>query len=101
MTTGLWTHEAFSNHVNPPGHPEQVARLAYVERALSDARFAGLQWFAAPLAEDAPILRCHPQSHIDRIVAAEPRICRPARSRRRAVLLVLRSRLWMLSCQAI
>jgi len=72
MTTGLWTHEAFSNHVNPPGHPEQVARLAYVERALSDARFAGLQRFAAPLAEDAPILRCHPQSHIDRIVAAEP-----------------------------
>ncbi len=72
MATGLWTHEAFSRHVNPPGHPEQVARLAYVERALADARFAGLQRFAAPLAEDASILRCHPQSYIDRIVAAEP-----------------------------
>lgn len=72
MTTGLWTHEAFSNHVNPPGHPEQVARLAYVERALADARFAGLQRFTAPLAEDQLILRCHPQSHIDRIVAAGP-----------------------------
>lgn len=72
MTTGLWTHEAFSGHVTPPGHPEQVARLAYVTRALSDGRFAALDRRQAPLADDGPILRCHPQSHIDRIVAAEP-----------------------------
>ena len=72
MTTGFWTHEAFSGHVTPPGHPEQVARLAYVERALSDSRFAGLARFQAPISEDTPILRCHPQVYIDRIVAAEP-----------------------------
>lgn len=72
MTTGLWTHEAFSDHVNPPGHPEQVARLAYVERALSAPHFDRLKRFKAPLAEDAAILHCHPQSHIDRIVASEP-----------------------------
>jgi acetoin utilization deacetylase AcuC-like enzyme len=72
MTTGLYTHEAFSNHVTPPGHPEQVARLAYVERALSDPRFAALSRFQAPLAGDEPVLRCHPQAYIDRIVAAEP-----------------------------
>ncbi|MFD1195285.1 histone deacetylase family protein [Seohaeicola saemankumensis] len=72
MTTGLWTHEAFSGHVTPPGHPEQVARLTYAERALSDERFAGLVRFQAPIADDAALLRCHPQSYIDHIVAAEP-----------------------------
>jgi len=72
MRTGLWTHEAFSGHVTPPGHPEQVARLAYVKQALSDGRFATLVRHAAPLAEDGAILRCHPQSYIDRIVGAEP-----------------------------
>jgi acetoin utilization deacetylase AcuC-like enzyme len=72
MKTGLWTHEAFSGHVTPPGHPEQVARLAYVERALSDDKFAGLIRAKAPVADDATILRCHPQAYIDRIVAAEP-----------------------------
>lgn len=72
MTTGLWTHEAFSGHVTPPGHPEQVARLAYVERALQEQRFANLIRFQAPLAEDTDILRCHPQTYIDRIVGSEP-----------------------------
>ena len=72
MTTGLWTHDAFSKHVTPPGHPEQVARLTYVERALSADRYADLARFQAPLADDAALLRCHPQAYIDRIVAAEP-----------------------------
>lgn len=72
MTTGLWTHSAFSGHVTPPGHPEQVARLTYVDRALSAGRFAALIRAQAPLAEDGPILRCHPQSYIDRIVESEP-----------------------------
>jgi acetoin utilization deacetylase AcuC-like enzyme len=72
MTTGLWTHDAFSGHVTPPGHPEQVARLTYAERALSADRYAGLVRFQAPLGDDTALLRCHPQSYIDRIVAAEP-----------------------------
>lgn len=72
MTTGLWTHEDFAGHVTPPGHPEQVARIAYVEQALAESRFDGLVRAQAPLAGDDVILRCHPQSYIDRIVAAEP-----------------------------
>lgn len=72
MTTGLWTHRAFSGHATPPGHPEQVQRIASVERALSDPAFAGLKRFDAPLADDSALLRCHPQTYIDRIVAAEP-----------------------------
>lgn len=74
MTTGLWTHALFDGHVTPPGHPEQVARLTYVARALSDDRFDGLVRAQAPLAADDLILRCHPQAYIDRIVAAEPKV---------------------------
>ena len=72
MTTGLWTHEAFTGHVTPPGHPEQVARMAAVTRALSAPGFDGLTRFEAPLCDDTALLRCHPQGYIDRIVAAEP-----------------------------
>ncbi|HEY9019991.1 MAG: histone deacetylase family protein [Paracoccaceae bacterium] len=72
MTTGLWTHPAFAGHVTPPGHPEQVARIAYVERALADARFSTLARAEAPAADDVALRRCHPQAYIDRIVAAEP-----------------------------
>lgn len=72
MTTGLWTHAAFIGHITPQGHPEQVARLVHIERALSVERFGGLTRFEAPLATDAALLRGHPQAYIDRILAAEP-----------------------------
>ncbi len=72
MATGLWTHGAFAGHVTPQGHPEQVARITAVQQALADSRFASLLRFDAPLADDTPLRRCHPQSYIDRIVGAEP-----------------------------
>ena len=72
MATGLWTHDAFAGHVTPQGHPEQVARITAVQQALADSRFDSLQRHDAPLADDVPLLRCHPQRYIDRIVAAEP-----------------------------
>jgi len=72
MTTGLWTHQAFAGHVTPPGHPEQVARIAHVDRALADARFSALSRAEAPLADDGALRLCHPQAYIDRIVTAEP-----------------------------
>lgn len=72
MATGLWTHDAFADHITPPGHPEQVGRIKAVGRALADSSFDALIRFEAPLAEDADLLRCHPQSYIDRIVMTEP-----------------------------
>ncbi|MGH1413810.1 MAG: histone deacetylase family protein [Pelagimonas sp.] len=69
MTTALITHADCLDHVTPDGHPEQVARLEHVLHAL-----AGLdvQRVAAPLALDADVLRVHPQSHLDRLKAAQP-----------------------------
>ena len=34
--TALVTHEDCLQHVTPPGHPEQVARLEYILEALKD-----------------------------------------------------------------
>jgi acetoin utilization deacetylase AcuC-like enzyme len=60
---------AFARHVTPPGHPEQVARLAAVEAGL-----AGLAATrrACPIAADDDILRCHPAGYLARVRAASP-----------------------------
>lgn len=67
MTTALITHPDGLNHVTPPGHPEQVARLEYINRALAGPDFDALLRVEAPKAEDAHIARVHPQSYIDKI----------------------------------
>lgn len=69
MTTALYSDDAFRRHVTPPGHPEQVARYDAVQAGL-----AGLdvQVCAAPVADDADILRCHPARYLARVRAASP-----------------------------
>lgn len=69
MTTGLFWHPAAIDHLTPMGHPEQSARAQAVAAALQDL---ALDRHEAPIAEDAEILRCHPQSYLDRIRAASP-----------------------------
>lgn len=49
--------------------PEQVARLAYIQRALKDL---DLVCIAPPLASDASIALCHPQHYIDSVRAKVP-----------------------------
>lgn len=72
MATLLLTHPDCLNHLTPPGHPEQVARLEHVLAALAAPEFEALIRAEAPLATDEMIRRAHPQSHIDRIRAAAP-----------------------------
>ena len=69
MKTALLTHADGLLHVNPPGMPEQVARLDYVQRALADLDLLRVD---PPLADDASIARCHPQSYIDSVRARVP-----------------------------
>ena len=69
MTTALITHDACFDHVTPPGHPEQVARL---DAVLSALKGLGLYDLKAPLAAEDDILRAHPKSHLDAIRAAAP-----------------------------
>lgn len=69
MTTALFTHPDAERHITPPGHPEQVARYAAVMDALEAM---DLDRREAPRADEADLLRCHPQSYLDRIRAAIP-----------------------------
>jgi acetoin utilization deacetylase AcuC-like enzyme len=72
MTTALFTDPACLTHVTPSGHPEKVARLEHILRALDAADFAALDCRQAAAAPVSELLRCHPQDHVDRIRAAIP-----------------------------
>lgn len=69
MTTALITHTDAYDHVTPPGHPEQVARLDAVLGALQDIN---LERVTAPLGAEDDILRCHPKRYIDSLRTATP-----------------------------
>ena len=69
MVTALISHEASLDHVTPPGHPEQVARMDAVWGALKGF---DLMRVKVPLAAEDDLLRAHPKSHIDAIKAAAP-----------------------------
>ena len=71
MTTALITHPDCLEHVTPAGHPEQVARLEYILRALKEK---DLKRIKAPLGSEDDILRCHPASHISDLRAALPNV---------------------------
>ncbi|WP_072793530.1 histone deacetylase family protein [Cognatishimia maritima] len=70
MTTALYTHPDCLDHVTPAGHPEQVARLKYIEAALRDV--SGLDRRDAPDCDDDDILLCHPSDYLDMLTAAAP-----------------------------
>ena len=69
MATALITHDACFDHVTPPGHPEQVARLDAVLGALKDM---DLRRVKAPMGAEDDILRAHPTAHIQTIRNAAP-----------------------------
>ncbi|MGI3169604.1 histone deacetylase family protein [Pseudooceanicola sp. C21-150M6] len=70
MTTALITHPDFHDHVNPEGHPEQVARLKEVLKALAGWDLLEVE---APVAEEASLLLAHPRAHLDAVRAASPK----------------------------
>ncbi|MBV7410895.1 histone deacetylase family protein [Maritimibacter sp. DP1N21-5] len=72
MTTALFYHDDCLDHVNPPGHPEQVARLDRIREALANPDYAPLDRREAPICDDASILLAHPQSHISALEQAAP-----------------------------
>ncbi len=69
MTTALITHSDCLAHVNPQGHPEQVARL---ERILIALEGKSLQRIEAPLAAEEDLLRVHPASYLETVRGGIP-----------------------------
>ena len=67
--TLLYTHPSGQMHVTPPGHPEQVARLDAVLRALEGAALSRRE---APDARDEDLLRAHAPDYLARLGRARP-----------------------------
>lgn len=72
MATAFFSHDDCLEHITPPGHPERVARLEAILKRLNDPTFAALTRLEAPVAEEAELLRCHPQGYVDMVKAAIP-----------------------------
>jgi acetoin utilization deacetylase AcuC-like enzyme len=72
MTTRLYTHPIYLEHLTPPGHPERPDRLRAIERVLEDERFAYLDRVEAPMGDEATILYAHPESHLEKVRKAIP-----------------------------
>ncbi len=70
--TLYFSHSDCLKHVNPPGHPEQVARLEGIEKVLAGQDFGTLERRECPMGSDADILRCHSQDYLDQIKGAAP-----------------------------
>jgi acetoin utilization deacetylase AcuC-like enzyme len=72
MSTLFITGPEGLQHITPTGHPERVARLERIQATLAAPKFDALLRRPAVAADPSEVLRCHPQSHLDRIVAALP-----------------------------
>lgn len=69
MSSLVYAHSDCTRHVNPPGHPERVERLAAVERGLAGL---AVERRECPPGAEAEVLRCHPAGYLARVKSAVP-----------------------------
>ncbi|WP_269932122.1 histone deacetylase family protein [Aminobacter sp. HY435] len=67
MTTRLYTHPIYLEHLMPAGHPERPDRLRAIERALDDEPFEALDRVEAPEGDEQTILLVHPEPFVEDI----------------------------------
>src|SRR4029078_5940523 len=88
MTTRLYSHPVFLEHLTPPGHPERPDRLRAIGRLLEGAAFArlergeaprreaeacaGLERVEAPRGGEAAVVAVHPSAYLEAIRRALP-----------------------------
>ena len=72
MTTRLYTHDIFLEHITPPGHPERPDRLRALSEVLRADIFDPLDRQDAPLGDAATILYAHPEEHLERVQVQIP-----------------------------
>ncbi len=64
MTTHLYTHSIFTEHLTPDGHPERPDRIRAVDKALSHKDFDALIRFETQQADEAVMLYAHPEAYV-------------------------------------
>lgn len=72
MTTRLYEHPIFLEHVTPPGHPERADRLRSLNIALEHPNFARLDRKQAPQASEDAVLLAHPEEHLMAVMRQIP-----------------------------
>lgn len=72
MTTRLYTHDIYLEHLTPAGHPERPDRLRAIAAALDHEHFAGLDRQTAPTAPREAVLLAHPETFLERVAGAVP-----------------------------
>src|SRR3954468_6693357 len=64
MSTRLYKHPIFLEHVTPEGHPERSDRIRAINVALEHPNFERLDRKEAPRANEDAVLLAHPEEHL-------------------------------------
>ncbi|WP_425419206.1 histone deacetylase family protein [Oricola indica] len=72
MTTRLYSHDIFLDHLTPPGHPERPDRIRAVAEALGLEFFDSLDRVDAPRGDAETIRYAHPEDYVTRVMAQIP-----------------------------
>ena len=72
MTTHLYTHDIFVEHLTPDGHPERPDRIRAVGEALAAPDFDPLVRFETDMADEQTFLHAHPEDYIEGLKAQSP-----------------------------
>ena len=72
MTTRLYSHPIYLEHLTPAGHPERPDRLRAIQRVLEHEDFGALDRAESPMADEAAVLLAHPIAHLASVRDAIP-----------------------------
>ena len=72
MSTRLYEHPIFLEHVTPSGHPERSDRIRSLNIALEHPNFSRLERKQAPQANEDAVLLAHPEQHLTSVMRSIP-----------------------------
>ena len=72
MSTRLYEHPVFLEHVTPSGHPERSDRIRAINVALEHPNFERLDRKEAPQANEDAVLLAHPEEHLIAVMRQIP-----------------------------
>ena len=72
MTTRLYTHPIYLEHLTPAGHPERPDRLRAIAKVLDDEAFAALDRQQSPDGDEDAILFAHPADYREMVRSRIP-----------------------------
>ncbi|QND39759.1 histone deacetylase family protein [Rhizobium leguminosarum bv. viciae] len=72
MSTRLYEHPIFPEHVTPAGHPERSDRIRAINVALEHPNFERLERRQAPQANEDAVLLAHPEEHLIAVMREIP-----------------------------